>query len=158
MSDLIKNERIELRVSKNEKKLISKKASELNISNSAYILQCVRQNRIVTLDGVKDVVRQLYKIGANINQIAAKANSINYISKDEIKKTQDWLTSVFKIIDKFIVENNQHIIEELQSNLTTEQKFELLLEKVRNIEFNMGEINGILQNNLQGNQNWKLLI
>jgi hypothetical protein len=153
MSDLIKNERIELRVSKNEKKLISKKASELNISNSAYILQCVRQNRIVTLDGVKDVVRQLYKIGANINQIAAKANSINYISKDEIKKTQDLLTSVFKIIDKFIVENNKHIIEELQSNLTTEQKFELLLEKVRNIEFNMGEINGILQNNLQGNQN-----
>ena len=152
MSDLIKNERIELRVSINEKKLISKKASELNISNSAYILQCVRQNRIITLDGVKDVVRQLYKIGANINQIAAKANSINYISKDEIKKTQDLLTSVFKIIDKFIVENNKHIIEELQSNLTTEQKFELLLEKVRNIEFNVGEINGILQNNSCENQ------
>lgn len=112
-----------------KKKLISKKASELNISNSAYILQCVRQNRIITLDGVKDVVRQLYKIGANINQIAAKANSINYISKDEIKKTQDLLTSVFRIIDKFIVDNNKHIIEELQSNLTTDQKFELLLEK-----------------------------
>mgnify|MGYP000117021067 FL=1 len=152
MSDLIKNERIELRVSKNEKKLISKKASELNISNSAYILQCVRQNRIITLDGVKDVVRQLYKIGANINQIAAKANSINYISKDEIKKTQDLLTSVFRIVDKFIVENNKHIIEEIQSNLTTDQKFELLLEKMRNIEFNVGEINGILQNNSCKNQ------
>ena len=152
MSDLIKNERIELRVSINEKKLISKKASELNISNSAYILQCVRQNRIITLDGVKDVVRQLYKIGANINQIAAKANSINYISKDEIKKTQDLLTSVFRIIDKFIVNNNKHIIEELQSNLTTDQKFELLLEKMRNIEFNVGEINGILQNNSCKNQ------
>lgn len=152
MSDLIKNERIELRVSKNEKKLISKKASELNISNSAYILQCVRQNRIVTLNGVKDVVRQLYKIGTNVNQIATKANSINYISKDEIKKTQDLLASVFKIIDKFIIENNKHIIEELQSNLTTEQKFELLLEKVRNIEFNVGEINGILQNNSCKNQ------
>ena len=152
MSDLIKNERIELRVSINEKKLISKKASELNISNSAYIFQCVRQNRIITLDGVKDVVRQLYKIGANINQIAAKANSINYISKDEIKKTQDLLTSVFRIIDKFIVDNNKHIIEELQSNLTTDQKFELLLEKMRNIEFNVGEINGILQNNSCKNQ------
>lgn len=152
MSDLIKNERIELRVSKNEKKLISKKASELNISNSAYILQCVRQNRIVTLNGVKDVVRQLYKIGTNVNQIATKANSINYISKDEVKKTQDLLTSVFKIIDKFIVENNKHIIEELQSNLTTEQKFELLLEKVRNIEFSVGELNGLLQNNCAENK------
>jgi hypothetical protein len=152
MSDLIKNERIELRVSKNEKKLISKKASELNISNSAYILQCVRQNRIVTLNGVKDVVHQLYKIGTNVNQIATKANSINYISKDEIKKTQDLLTSVFKIIDKFIVENNKHIIEELQSNLTTEQKFELLLEKVRNIEFSVGELNGLLQNNCAENK------
>lgn len=152
MSDLIKNERIELRVSKNEKKLISKKASELNISNSAYILQCVRQNRIVTLNSVKDVVHQLYKIGTNVNQIATKANSINYISKDEIKKTQDLLTSVFKIIDKFIIENNKHIIEELQSNLTTEQKFELLLEKVRNIEFSVGELNGLLQNNCAENK------
>lgn len=158
MSDLIKNERIELRVSKNEKKLISKKASELNISNSAYILQCVRQNRIVTLNGVKDVVHQLYKIGTNVNQIATKANSINYISKDEIKKTQDLLTSVFKIIDKFIVENNKHIIEELQSNLTTEQKFELLLEKVRNIEFSVGELNGLLQNNCAENKKWILFV
>lgn len=130
MSDLIKNERIELRVSKNEKKLISKKASELNISNSAYILQCVRQNRIVTLNGVKDVVRQLYKIGTNVNQIATKANSISYISNDEVKKTQELLTSIFRIIDKFIIENNKHIIEELQSNLTTDQKFELLITKI----------------------------
>ena len=87
-----------------------------------------------------------------IYQIATKANSINYISKDEIKKTQDLLTSVFKIIDKFIVENNKHIIEELQSNLTTEQKFELLLEKVRNIEFSVGELNGLLQNNCAENK------
>ena len=56
------------------------------------------------------------------------------------------------IIITFIVDNNKHIIEELQSNLTTDQKFELLLEKMRNIEFNVGEINGILQNNSCKNQ------
>lgn len=151
MCDKNKKTRFYIRVNDKERDIITKLAEENNMSRCEYILQCVRQNRIVTLDGVKDVVHQLYKIGANINQIAVKANSINYISKDEIKKTQELLISVFKIVDKFIVDNNKHIIEELKNNLTTDQKFELLLEKVNGIENNLGEINGLLQNNTKNN-------
>lgn len=146
MSDKNKNIKIYIRVTEKEKEKISRIAEENNMSRSAYILQCVRQNRIVNLNGVKDIVHQLYKIGVNINQIASKANSISYISNDEVKKTQELLTIIFRIVDKFIVENNKHINEELQSNLTTDQKFELLITKINSLENEVGEICGILQN------------
>ena len=112
MSDKNKNIKIYIRVTEKEKEKISRIAEENNMSRSAYILQCVRQNRIVNLNGVKDIVHQLLKIGANINQIATKANSINYISKDEVKKIQDIQINIFKMIDKFIIDNNKFIIEE----------------------------------------------
>lgn len=146
MDELVKDTRLELRLTNSDKKLITDKAKEYNMSTSAYILQCVHKNRIINLNGIKDVVHQLYKIGVNINQIASKANSISYISNDEVKKTQELLTIIFRIVDKFIVENNKHINEELQSNLTTDQKFELLITKINSLENEVGEICGILQN------------
>lgn len=147
MNDNNRNIKIYIRVTEDERKLLSKLASDNNMSRSAYILQCVHKNRIINLNGIKDVVHQLYKIGVNINQIASKANSISYISNDEVKKTQELLTSIFRIVDKFIVENNKHINEELRSNLTTDQKFELLITKINGLENDVGEICGILQNN-----------
>lgn len=60
-------------------------------------MQCVHKNRIINLNGIKDVVHQLYKIGVNINQIASKANSISYISNDEVKKTQELLTIILEL-------------------------------------------------------------
>lgn len=152
MNDNNRNIKIYIRVTEDERKLLSKLASDNNMSRSAYILQCIYKNRIINLNGIKDVVHQLYKIGANINQIASKANSISYISNDEIKKTQELLTSIFRIVDKFIVENNKHINEELQSNLTTDQKFELLITKINGLENDVGEICGILQNCIESDK------
>lgn len=153
MSDKNKNIKIYIRVTEKEKEKISRIAEENNMSRSAYVLQCVRQNRIVNLNGVKDIVHQLLKIGANINQIATKANSINYISKDEVKKIQDIQINIFKMIDKFIIDNNKFIIEELQNNLNTDQKFELILSKIRNLEINANDIYNLLQ--LQSNNEEK---
>lgn len=153
MSDKNKSIKIYIRVTEKEKEKISRIAEENNMSRSAYILQCVRQNRIVNLNGVKDIVHQLLKIGANINQLATKANSINYISKDEVKKIQDIQINIFKMIDKFIIDNNKFIIEELQNNLNTDQKFELILSKIRNLEINANDIYNLLQ--LQSNNEEK---
>ena len=138
MSKNLKDGRIELRISEKEKEMICKKSSELNISNSEYILQCIRKNKIITLQGVDEVIRQLYKIGSNINQIAAKANSISYISQSDVNKTKDYVVKVFKIVERFIDENNKHINREIQNELTEEQKFELILEKLSYIELMLG--------------------
>lgn len=75
-----KNTRINLRVTEEDKKLIFERADELGVSASTYIVACIRKNRIVNLEGLKSVIRQLYRIGANINQIAIKVNSSNTVS------------------------------------------------------------------------------
>ncbi len=143
----LKDGRIELRISEKEKEQITEKSSILNISNSEYILQCVRKNKIIQLHGIDRIIKQLFKIGTNINQIAGKANSINYISQAEVTETKNYMAEIFKLIEKFINENNQHINLELQNDLTEEQKFELILRKLDKIELILGSVeSGILQN------------
>lgn len=138
MSEKLKTSRMYVRVNDKEKEIITEKAAELNISRCEYILQCIRKNKIITLQGVDEVIRQLYKIGSNINQIAAKANSISYISQSDVDKTKEYVVKVFKIVEKFIDENNKHINREIQNELTEEQKFELILEKLSYIELMLG--------------------
>lgn len=138
MSEKSKTSRMYVRVNDKEKEIITEKAGELNISRSEYILQCIRKNKIITLQGVDEVIRQLYKIGSNINQIAAKANSISYISQSDVDKTKEYVVKVFKIVEKFIDKNNKHINRKIQNELTEEQKFELILEKLSYIELMIG--------------------
>ncbi len=149
MSEKSKTSRMYVRVNDKEKTIISQKAAELNISRCEYILQCIRKNKIITLQGIDEVIRHLYKIGTNINQIAAKANSISYISQAEVTKTKDYLVKIFKLIEKFIDENNKLINREMQEELSEEQKFELILNKLSYIELMLGseKEDGILQDN-----------
>lgn len=113
-----KNTRINLRVTEEDKKLIFERADELGVSASTYIVACIRKNRIVNLEGLKSVIRQLYRIGVNINQIAIKVNSSNTISQNDIKKVKDLFTKCFKIIDEFIINNT---VEDFEINRTLKE-------------------------------------
>ena len=144
-----RNIQIKFRVTEEEKQLIEQKMAQLPTRQiGAYLRKMAIDGLIIYTDttNIKEMNKELHSIGVNINQIASKANSISYISNDEVKKTQELLTIIFRIVDKFIVENNKHINEELQSNLTTDQKFELLITKINSLENEVGEICGILQN------------
>ena len=101
-----------------DKKLIFERADELGVSASTYIVACIRKNRIVNLEGLKSVIRQLYRIGANINQIAIKVNSSNTVSQNDIKKVKDLFTKCFKIIDEFIINNT---VEDFEINRTLKE-------------------------------------
>lgn len=113
-----KNTRINLRVTEEDKKLIFERADGLGVSASTYIVACIRKNRIVNLEGLKSVIRQLYRIGANINQIAIKVISSNTISQNDIKKVKDLFTKCFKIIDEFIINNT---VEDFEINRTLKE-------------------------------------
>lgn len=113
-----KNTRINLRVTEEDKKLIFERADELGVSASTYIVACIRKNRIVNLEGLKSVIRQLYRIGANINQIAIKVNSSNTVSQNDIKKVKDLFIKCFKIIDEFIINNT---VEDFEINRTLKE-------------------------------------
>lgn len=134
MSSKIKTERIELRVSKYENAQISKKAKELGLSKSEYILRCLRNKKVISIDGIDDILRQLMKIGVNVNQIAGKANSISYISKDEVAETKNLMIKCFKLIENFIDNANATIESEIDRQPTEEEKLTIIINKLVNLE------------------------
>lgn len=132
-----KDARMEFRLNKKLKQEVMKRADELNMPTGDYIIQCLMQNRIINLEGIRDVLNQLVKIGANVNQIASKANSISYISKDEVAKTQDLMEKCFRVVENFI-EHNSKIINENTS--FTDINTKLILEKISALEEKIGSV------------------
>lgn len=71
----LKNARIHLRVTDEEKQSLVEKATLARQSVSQYILSLSENKTIIVVDGADEVTRQLLKIGNNINQIAIVANT-----------------------------------------------------------------------------------
>lgn len=83
----MKNEFIRVRVSEEEKEIITDKALSSYRILSQYIRDCALQKEIIVIDGLKEIDSDLRRIGNNLNQLTALANqgSINCINLDEMK-------------------------------------------------------------------------
>ena len=105
-----KNERIYLRVTSEEKELITKSARSADMNISEYILCLVKKKRVVNIRGFPDLLYQIAKIGININQITAAINTIHSATIEEILNVQKLLNLVnerLNLILKQIDENTE---------------------------------------------------
>ena len=83
-----KDKVIGIRVTKQEKERLIKKSQKAEMSLSEYIIEQALEKDIVVVEGVKNLVYELRKIGNNINQLTRLANSgmIKVVYLDEAKK------------------------------------------------------------------------
>lgn len=105
-----KNERIYLRVTSEEKELITKSARSADMNISEYILCLVKKKRVVNIRGFPDLLYQIAKIGININQITASINTKHSATIEELLKVQKLLNLVnekLNLILKQIDENTE---------------------------------------------------
>ena len=105
-----KNERIYLRVTSEEKELITKSARSANMNISEYILCLVKKKRVVNIRGFPDLLYQIAKIGININQITAAINTKHSATIEELLNVQKLLKLVnerLNLILKQIDENTE---------------------------------------------------
>lgn len=105
-----KDERIYLRVTSEEKELISKFARSVNMSISEYILCLVKKKRVVNIRGFPDLIYQIAKIGININQMAAAINTKHSATIEELLRVQELLNLVnerLNLILKQVDENTE---------------------------------------------------
>ena len=105
-----KNERIYLRVTSEEKELITKSARSADMIISEYILCLVIKKRVVNIRGFPDLLYQIAKIGININQITAAINTKHSATIEEILNVQKLLNLVnerLNLILKQIDENTE---------------------------------------------------
>ena len=70
-----KDERITIRVTKKEKERLVRNSEKAELSLSEYLIEQGLDKDIIVIDGIKDLITELRKIGNNINQLTHLANS-----------------------------------------------------------------------------------
>lgn len=98
----IKTERLELRLTPAEKENLIKRAAEARMNMSKYILALSEQKKIIVVEDLSEFIRQLIKIGTNVNQVALVANTYRSVSEKQIKTLNENLIQVQQLIRKLI--------------------------------------------------------
>ena len=84
-----KTERIFIRVSPTEKKEIEEKARLAHKSVANYLISLSKNKRVVDTSKLPPLILEIRRIGVNINQIAAVANSQKYVNKEMLARIDD---------------------------------------------------------------------
>ncbi|MDD6489221.1 MAG: plasmid mobilization relaxosome protein MobC [Clostridia bacterium] len=115
-----KTERIFIRVSPTEKKEIEKKASLVNKSVANYLITLSENKRVVDTSKLPPLILEIRRIGVNINQIAAVANSQKYINKELLSKVNENLKEVIGLLQQILEEvynTEEHTFQSLETKI-----------------------------------------
>lgn len=97
-----KTEKLLLRLTPTEKNNIAYHSKLMNISQNEYISLCIRRKRIIICKDFPELIYQLSRIGNNINQISAIANTNKYISVNNVTEVQKLMEQCYGLINDFI--------------------------------------------------------
>ena len=109
----IKTERLEVRLTPAEKEKLSSKAAEARMSMSQYLLALSEQKKIIVVDELPELIRQIIKIGTNVNQIAMVANTHKSVSQKQIETVESQLSDIQNLLGNLIdvIKNSKDEIE-----------------------------------------------
>ncbi len=100
-----KNSRIYFRCSAKDKENLKNKAKLANMNMSEYISSLSENKKIFVIDGVPELMTAINRIGTNINQVAAVANTHRFVNENQLEKILKEMKDVNKImntiLDKF---------------------------------------------------------
>lgn len=103
-----KNSRIYFRCSAKDKENLKNKAKLANMNMSEYIISLSENKKIFVIDGVPELMTAINRIGTNINQVAAVANTQRFVNENQLEKILKEMKDVNKImntiLDKFELE------------------------------------------------------
>lgn len=74
MANRKRNKQIAVRVTDEEYAEIMKQVEKSGMTQQDFFLKAIRETNITNLDGLKEVVPEMKRIGNNLNQVAKKLN------------------------------------------------------------------------------------
>jgi len=91
-----RNERVEIYLTKIELEELAKNVEKTGMSREAYLRMLISEKTPKELPPMEfyDLLKELRQINNNINQIAAKANSIGFIDHGQYRKDSEALMEV----------------------------------------------------------------
>ena len=126
-----KTERIFIRVSPTEKKEIEEKARLAKKSVANYLISLSKNKRVVDTSKLPPLILEIRRIGVNINQIAAVANSQKFVNKEMLARIDDNQKEVMTLLQQILSEvynTEEHTVKSL------EKKIDRLTEKIERLE------------------------
>lgn len=100
-----RNIRKDIMLNEVENKKLIADCKKANLSYGEYFRKLLMEKEIKEKPGIEfyEVMKQLSKIGVNLNQIAYKANSTNNIEKDYYKQeAEEWHKFAKEVKQKFL--------------------------------------------------------
>ena len=127
-----KSQGILIRVSPTEKKEIEEKAKLANQSVANYLITLSKNQRIVVAKKMPRLITEINRIGVNINQITAAANSTKYVSKEMLLKVSEELEKVIGLLQQILDEVyniDDHSFQSLENKI---DRLTAAVEKLQN--------------------------
>lgn len=94
---------LSFRVSEKEWELLQQKISESGKTQQDFILSCVLGKEITNIDGIKEIVPELKRQGANLNQLVKKLNERGFIDyKKELPETLGEVRAVWQLLRQYL--------------------------------------------------------
>lgn len=100
----IKTERLELRLTAKQKEKLVELSKQSRMNMTEYIIAVSEQKKIVVADGIPELLKQIIKIGTNVNQITMIANSNQSVSSNQIDIVNNNLLKIQNLISDLIDE------------------------------------------------------
>ena len=128
-----KTSRIELRLTPTEKEELLRKAADSHKTVSQYVLSLSECKRITDTSKLAALIIEIRRIGVNINQIAAVANTQKYINKELLAKVERHEKEILSLLQQILTEvydTEEHTLRSL------EHKIDKLTDRIERLDTN----------------------
>lgn len=119
MNTVEKTQRLSIRVTEKEKKMIQKKAEKLKTTISALVINSVEKQITVNLNtsDYRDLVIQFRRIGNNVNSLIREIRFSNYIDDSQVKEIDYQLKSLERLLknEKVKIDSTKMEMEKMTS-------------------------------------------
>lgn len=115
-----RTERLQLRVSSEEKEAIAQKAADANMSIADYIVALSANQKIIDAKIIAQLILEIRRIGVNVNQVAAVANYQKFANKEMLSKVNDGQNQIIDLLMKILSEvydTETHSIRSIENKL-----------------------------------------
>ena len=100
----LRKNRIVIRVTDDELRIINKKAEASRLNRTKYIIETLINGYVIVqdLESLRNLTNEINKIGVNINQIAKHINTTNNIYKSDIEELKEKIEEIYKIVESIL--------------------------------------------------------
>lgn len=104
MNDERYTARLKLRMTAEDKMMIQSKAAAANMTVSEYLRALIDRKKIVVAPELPELLRQIIRVGTNVNQILLVNENYGTASKESTEKVKSNLSAITAAVSDLVTE------------------------------------------------------